>query len=118
MATKAQLFRTQQQREAHPPKPNKPRRPRRDTPVDTSQPGVSATDRRAGGGNSGSRNISARAGRKGGAKLENSATGKASRKSSRKSAGRIKAASNLERRAIRKASSPQLRAAQAKARTT
>jgi hypothetical protein len=79
---------------------------------------VSATDRKAGAGRSGSRNISKRAGRKGGAMLEDSATGRPSRKSSRKSAGRIKTASNLERRAIRNASSPQSRAAKAKARAS
>jgi hypothetical protein len=116
MATKAERFRAEQQRKANPPRPNRPRRPRRDTLVDTSLPGVSATDRKAGGGSSGSRNASERAGRKGGASLEGSATGKPSRKSSRKSAGGIKAASNLERRAIRRASSPQSRAAKAKTR--
>lgn len=71
--------------------------------VDTSLPGVSATDRKVGDGSSGARNKSARAQKKGGAKLESSATGKASRKSTRKSTGRVKRTSNLRLKAIRKA---------------
>jgi hypothetical protein len=47
MATKAERFRYRTERSG-PKKPKSPRRPRRDVPVDTSQPGVSATDRRAG----------------------------------------------------------------------
>ncbi len=109
MATKSQLFRAQQQRDAHPPKAKKPPRPRRDVPVDTALPGVSASDRKAGGGSSGARNKSMRAQKKGGAKLESSATGKPSRKSTRKSTGRIKRTSNLRLRAIRKATAPKTR---------
>lgn len=117
MATKAQAFKSQRQREAKPPKKKRAPRPRRDFPVDTAQPGVSASDRRAGSGSSGSRNVSKRAGKKGGAALENSATGKPSRKSTRKASGRIKRTSNLQRKAIRKTSSPKQRSAKAKART-
>jgi hypothetical protein len=118
MATKAQRFRSEQERNAGASKPKKKiRRPRaRANDVDTSQPGVSATDRRAGGGRSGARNVSKRAERKGGARLEDSETGKASRKSTRKSAGRVKPSSNLQRRAIRKSASPQARAARAAVR--
>lgn len=47
MATKAERFRYWTER-AGPKKPKSPARPRRDVPVDTSQVGVSATDRRAG----------------------------------------------------------------------
>lgn len=47
MATKAEQFRYSTERSG-PKKPKSPARPRRDVPVDTSQPGVSATDRRAG----------------------------------------------------------------------
>lgn len=46
MATRAQLFRAQQERSG-PKKPKQPRPPRRDSPVDTAKPGVSASDRRA-----------------------------------------------------------------------
>lgn len=113
MSTKAQAFRAQQQRDANPPVPKQPARPRRDVPVDTAKPGISATDRKAGNGSSGSRNISASAGKRGGARLEDSATGKPSRKSTRKSAGRVKRTSNLRRKAVLKASSPQGRAAKA-----
>lgn len=110
MATKAQIFRVQQQREANPPKPKKPRPPRRDLVVDTSRPGVSATDRKAGFGTTGSRNLSKRAEQKGGARLEDSATGKPSRKSTRKSKGRLKPSVSLQQRAVRDTHSAKARA--------
>jgi len=116
MATKAQMFRAQQQRDANPPKRGRPRHPRRDVPVDTAQRGVSATDRKVGAGSTASRNRSARAGKKGGARLEDSATGKPSRKSTRKSAGHVKRTSNLRRKAIRRASSSKTRALKARAK--
>lgn len=47
MATKAERFRYQTERSG-PKKPKSPPRRRRDVPVDTSQPEVSASDRRAG----------------------------------------------------------------------
>lgn len=46
MATKSERFRYWTERSG-PKKPKRPRRPRRDDTVDTSKPGVSATDRRA-----------------------------------------------------------------------
>jgi hypothetical protein len=116
MTTRAQAFKSRQQQTARPPKPKRSPRPRRDVPVDTAKPGVSATDRKAGGGHSGLRNVSKRAARKGGASLEDSATGKPSRKSTRKSTGRVKQASNLQRREIRATSSPSARSSRAKAR--
>ena len=61
MATKAEVFKTQQMRNARPPKAKKPARPRRDTVVDTSLPGVSASDRKVGGGGTAGRNKSKRA---------------------------------------------------------
>jgi hypothetical protein len=116
MATRAELFRAKQQREAHPPRPKRPPRPRRDVPVDTAQPGTSATDRRAGLDGTGQRNRSNRAKKKGGAALESSDTGKPSRKSTRKSQGRVKRTSNLARKQIRKVRSAKARALRAKAR--
>jgi hypothetical protein len=77
---------------------------------------VSATDRKAGAGSTASRNQSKRAAKKGGATLEDSATGRPSRKSTRKSANRTKPTSNLQRRAIRKARAPKTRAHKAAAR--
>jgi len=109
MATKAERFRVEVQRSAKPPRPKQPPRRRRDTPVDTSLPGVSATNRRAGGGSTAARNQSKRAARKGGARLEDSASGRPSRKSTRKSQGRIKASTNLARRETRATASPQRR---------
>ncbi|MCC6997174.1 MAG: hypothetical protein IT370_21345 [Deltaproteobacteria bacterium] len=116
MATKAQEFKARTQRAAKPARSKKPRPPRRDTPVDTAQSGVSATDRKVGAGNSGVRNISTSAGKRGGPRLEASLTGKPSRKSTRKSQGRVKAAVELTRRATRKTASPKARYARAKAR--
>jgi hypothetical protein len=119
MATKSQRFKSEQQRASRPARRKSAPRARRDEPVDTAQPGVSASDRKVGAGRSGTRNISARAQRKGGARLEDSATGKPSRKSTRKSTG-VKRTSNLRQRQVRRVSSPKARAARsaASAKTT
>lgn len=109
MATRAEKFRSEQAR-AGAPKPKRPRRPRRDTIVDTSKPGVSATDRKVGAGSTATRNRSKRAAKKGGAALEDSATGRPSRKSSRRSTGRAKRESNLARRTKRATTSATARA--------
>jgi hypothetical protein len=60
MATKAESFRYWTERSG-PKKPKSAPRPRRDVPVDTSQPGVSATDRRAGFPTKAARTIAAKA---------------------------------------------------------
>jgi hypothetical protein len=93
MATKAEEFRYWQQRSG-PKKAKQPPRPRRDVAVDTSMPGASATNRRAG-----PRKAGIRAGKKAQFALELSA-GKPSRKSTRKAANRQKndAQSRLKRR--------------------
>lgn len=114
MATKAQAFRTAQQRAAKPPRPKQPKRARRDEVVDTSKPGVSATDRKATRGPKRSR----LAGRRGGAALEDTKAGKPSRKSTRKSADRTKRTTNQQLQATRKTASPSARAARGKARAT
>jgi hypothetical protein len=110
MATKAQAFRVEQQRSARPPKPKQPKRPRRDLVVDTSKPGVSATNRKAARGPT----RSLLAGRRGGAALEDVAVGKPSRKSTRKSSNRTKRTTNLQLKAVRKTRSPSARAARNK----
>lgn len=84
MATKAEQFRYWSERSG-PKKPKSPPRPRRDVTVDTSEPGVSATDRRGTPGN-----VSRSAGRKAQYALERGA-GRPSRKSTRKSANRQRA---------------------------
>jgi hypothetical protein len=109
MATKAERFKARSERAARAPQPKR-RRLRRDIPVDTAQPGVSATDRKAGGGSTGTRNATTRVAKRGGPDLEDSATGKPSRKSTRGSSGRIKQATNLQRRAVRATHSPETRA--------
>jgi hypothetical protein len=113
MATKAQAFRAEQQRTANPPKPKRPKRPRRDIVVDTSKPGVSATDRKAARKST----RSALAGRRGGAALEEPRVGQRSRKSTRKSSDRTKRSTNQQLQAVRKTTSPSARAAQGKGAT-
>lgn len=109
MPTKAQEFRTLQQRTAHPPKPKKPRKPRRDVGVDTAQPGVSATDRAELRG----RTRRLHAERRGGAVTEDPIVGKPSRKSTRKSSDGTKRTTNLQLEAVRKATTPTARATRA-----
>jgi hypothetical protein len=82
--------------------------------VDTSQPGVSASDRKAGGGSTAARNVK-RSTTRATAALEDSATGKPSRKSSRGSANRAKAGAKQGRRAKARANSPKRAATKAKA---
>jgi ribosome-associated translation inhibitor RaiA len=83
--------------------------------VDTSQPGVSATDRKAGGASTAARNVK-RSTPRATAALEDSATGKPSRKSTRGSANRAKAGSKQGRRAKVRAASPKRAATKSKAR--
>jgi hypothetical protein len=82
VATKAEQFRYWTERSG-PKRPKSPPRPRRDFPVDTSKPGVSATDRRAGF----PRKSSGSAGRRAAYAFELS-EGRPSRKSTRKAGNR------------------------------
>jgi hypothetical protein len=88
MSTKAEEFRYWAERSG-PKKPKSPPRPRRDEPVDTSKPGVSATDRRAKSRGAASGGAETAAGRKAAHALEES-KGQPSRKSTRKAANRQK----------------------------
>lgn len=94
---------------------DRPEKRRRDQPVDTSQPGVSASDRRAGGPSTARRNTKGNTARATAA-LEDSLQDRPSRKSTRKSANRSKRDSNLKRRQVRRLNSPQARAARSNAR--
>ncbi|CAN5923974.1 hypothetical protein BH11MYX4_BH11MYX4_06220 [soil metagenome] len=94
---------------------DRPEKRRGDDPVDTSQPGVSASDRRAGGGSTARRNTKRNTAGATSA-LEDSARDRPTRKSTRKSENRAKAGSNLQRRQIRRVTSPQARAARSNAR--
>lgn len=90
----------------------RPDKTRRDRPVDTARPGWSATDRRAGGASTAARNVKGRIHRASAA-LEDSATGRPSRKSTRKSANRLKQDTGLRAREIARARSPKTRAIKA-----
>jgi hypothetical protein len=116
MATRAERFRAEAQRNANPPRKKSPPKPRRDTPVDTAQPSTSATDRRAGMGDTAKRNFSKRVAAKGGAALESSKTGKPSRKSTRKASGHAKRTTNLKQRETRRVASSKRKARRAAAR--
>lgn len=85
----------------------RPEKRRRDSVVDTSLPGVSASDRRAGGGISARRNTRAKP-RRGTAALEDSRT-KPSRKSTRRSVNRGKPSQGKERTAVARSVTPQAR---------
>jgi hypothetical protein len=89
MATKADWVRYERERSG-PDRPKRARRPRRDFGVDTSRPGVNATDRRTGAGATARRNFSPKAQRNAVYTLEDSAKPRPSRRSTRKSANRAK----------------------------
>lgn len=86
-------------------------------PVDTAKKGVAASDRKA-GGNSTARRNSHKPDHSEAYALEDSATGKPSRKSTRRSANHVKPDSNLKRRQTRAVTSPESRARRAKASAT
>ncbi len=108
MATKAERFRYEVERSG-PKKPKQPRAPARAKPVDTSMPGVSASDRRS------SRSESIRAGKKAQYALEDSA-GKPSRKSTRKASNRQKTDSQMRVKRRTAEVSPESRATASRAR--
>lgn len=87
----------------------RPEKISRDVWTDTSLPGVSETDRKAGGGSTAARNTSLRA-RKATVTLEDSAQARPSRKSTRKSANRQKSSGKVERVMRRKKHAPSARA--------
>jgi hypothetical protein len=91
----------------------RPDKARRDAFVDTAAKGVSATDRKAGGGSTARRNVGR--GQRATATLEDSATGKPSRKSTRRGANRAKSGSKQGRAAARKTRSPKRKATKAQA---
>lgn len=113
MATKAERFRAREERSGE-KKAKAPKRPRRDLVVDTSKPGVSASDRKVSPRASAERNASTRAGEKDSAVVLEDSAGKPSRKSTRRSKGGAKTTSNLKRRQTRRVTSPAARAGRAK----
>lgn len=91
---------------------SRPEKLRGDAIVDTSLEGVSATDRKVGAGATARRNTKLNL-RGATATLEDSATGKPSRKSTRRSANRAKSGSKLSRKTRRELHSPKARARRA-----
>lgn len=117
MVTKADAYRREQQAKQR-KKNAKPKKPKKVRPrdVDTAMPGVSASDVKRGAHHTAERNVSMHAERKASVVLEDSESGKPSRKSSRKSANRLKMASGLEKEAARRLNTPKAKATRAKAR--
>jgi hypothetical protein len=112
MPTKAQEFRTEQQRNAHPPKPKQARRPRRNEPTAAAaQPATDDVLELRG------RTRRLHAERRGGAVTEDPIVGKPSRKSTRKSSDGTKRSTNQQLEAVRKTTAPSARAARAQATT-
>ena len=112
MATKAELFRYRQERMG-PKRPKRSPRRRRDYPVNTAEPGISATDRKAGGNSTAARNRSNRSARKAPYMLEDSvARARPSRKSTRRGANKQKPDNPLRERQVRVTTSPSQRARQ------
>jgi hypothetical protein len=112
MATRAEQARYLRERSG-PKRPKSPPRPKRNIGVDTSLPGVSATDRKAGKGATAERNRLGEARARSSAYALENARERPSRKSTRKGANRSKPDSNLERRRERRLSSPERRAEKA-----
>jgi hypothetical protein len=92
---------------------SRPEKLRGDAIVDTSLPGVSASDRKVGARATAKRNTQLRAPRAT-ATLEDSATGRPSRKSTRRSANRAKSGNELARKVKRKLYAPKARATRSK----
>jgi hypothetical protein len=110
MATRAERYRYLQERSG-PKQPKQPPRQRRDDPVDTAQPGVSATDRKARGNATGTRNRSKSAARKAPYQLEPMAgPGRPPRKSTRRSVNKIKPGGPLWNKKMRETTAPSERA--------
>ena len=110
MATKAERYRAEQQRNSSPPKAKAKKAHAADRTVDASTAGVS-------GNGTALRNFTKRTANHGGPALEVSGAGRPSRKSTRSSAGRVKQASNLTRRQTGRVSSSKARATRAVARS-
>lgn len=96
---------------------DRPEKRARNVPVDTALPGVSATDRRAGGRYTARRNAKLNVAGMTSA-LEDSRSDRPTRKSTRKSADRAKRDSNLDLRTKREVASPGARARRAAADRT
>lgn len=105
MATKAERFKAETERSGKKKSPQPKRRV-----TEKSAPAKKAGRRTDEKDHTGTRNVSKSAAKKAEVVLEDSESGRPSRKSTRKSANRGKQASNLERRAIRTARSPATRA--------
>lgn len=111
MATKAERFKAEVERSGAKKAPQAKRKV-----SEKSAPAKKAGRRTDDKDHTATRNVSKRAANKAEVVLEDSESGRPSRKSTRRSANRGKSASSLERRAQRKTASPEARAAKSAAK--
>lgn len=114
MATRAERYKSEKERSGpkKPPSPARKAKPKKEAEKDV----VETTRRVEGSENTAERNVSKRAAKKAVTALEDSTTGKPSRKSTRASKNRGKPSENLERKAKAATHTPENRAAKAKAK--
>lgn len=111
MATKAERFKAETERSGKKKAPQPKRRV-----TEKSAPAKKAGRRTDEADHTATRNVSKRAADKAETTLEDSESGRPSRKSTRSSANRSKPASNLARRAVRSTRSPESRSAKSAAK--
>lgn len=116
MATKAETARARAERERWGKKPKKSRTKTAGARARTEQEAARYSSGRYAGGVTASRNVKVDRGDHETWVLEDSGSGRPSRKSTRKAAHRTKPDTNLRQRAVRKSRSPEERSARAAAR--
>ena len=109
MATKAEVARARAERERHGRKPKKVRKRTALARKRVEEEAAKYASGRYAGGVTAARNVKVDRGKHETRDLEDSGSGRPSRKSTRKGANRVKPDSQLERRAVRRARSPQAR---------
>lgn len=111
MATKAETARARAERTGHGKKPKKDRSRTKQARVRVEQEAAKYASGHYAGGVTASRNVKVDRADHETHDLEDSGTGRPSRKSTRKGANRVKPDSQLRRRAVRRARSPEARSA-------
>lgn len=111
MATKAEIARARAERERQTKKPKKARSRTDQARARVDQEAARYSSGRYAGGVTAARNVKVDRGKHETHDLEDSGSGRPSRKSTRKGANRVKPDSQLRRRAVRRARSPEARSA-------
>ena len=109
MATKAEVARARAERDRQKKKPKKVRRRTEQARARVEREAAKYASGRYAGGVTAARNVKVDRAEHETRELEDSGSGKPSRKSTRKGANRVKPDSQLQRRAVRRARSPEAR---------